>query len=102
MKKLKNIAINVTLFAIIIVGLLLVFNKPLQAYFIARASDTVLTEIHATAELFEQNKQQQHEPFNFDEVESLSLVDILALQTMKSTVDTLEAFRLQQTHKAAS
>lgn len=101
MKKLKNIAINVTLFAIIIVGLLLVFNKPLQAYFIARASDTVLTEIHATAELFEQNKQQ-HEPFNFDEVESLSLVDILALQTMKSTVDTLEAFRLQQTHKAAS
>lgn len=85
MKKFKNIVINTCLIALLLVGVLLLFNKPLQAYFIARASDQVMD---VDAETIATN-QEADASFDFDAIEELTLTDILALQSMKSYVPVI-------------
>ena len=85
MQKAKNIVVNICLIALIIVGILLLFNKPLQAHFIARASDDVMD---VDVETIEENKAAEVS-FDFDDIEELTLTDILALQSMKSYVPVI-------------
>lgn len=103
MKKFKHIAINSVLFVIIIVGLLFVFNKPIQTQMLTFSSNSVMKDVQVSniedevqvaqvAAAFEQNEQAEA-TFNFEAVEPISLTNTvsstLTLPTMRSNVPVI-------------
>lgn len=85
MKKLKNIIINVVLIAVVLSGVLLLFNKPVQEFLIDRASDDLLL---IDSDVLAENINADVS-YDFEKVEELTLTDVMSLQSMSSYVPVI-------------
>ncbi|MEE1131162.1 MAG: class A sortase [Caryophanon sp.] len=85
MKRLTNIVVNLILIAIIFSGVLLIFNQPIQEHFISEASGDLLD---MDADTIAENHNADAS-YNFDDIEELTLTDILSLQSTKSYVPVI-------------
>ena len=85
---IKNTLINFTLLFVCLFGIVLIFNEPIQAYFIKKASEEVMDNRPLDADTMLANNEIDAS-FDFDSVESLTLGDIFSLKSMASYVSVI-------------
>ena len=81
---MKKYLIHIVFVIMFIIGLILVFINPIQSFLVSRLSDELLptTSEQVAAETMEAT-------FDFEEVQSLSIVDILRAQARKSSLPVI-------------
>ncbi|MGM9944801.1 MAG: class A sortase [Lysinibacillus sp.] len=81
---MKKYLIHIILVAMFVIGLMLVFINPIQSFLVSRLSDALVPTIS------EQVADETLEAtFDFEEVQSLSIVDILRAQASKSELPVI-------------
>ena len=88
---MKKYLIHIVLVVMFIIGLILVFINPIQSFLVFRLSDALVptTSEQVASETMEVT-------FDFEEVHSLSIVDILRAQTSKSTLPVIGSIAIPE------
>ena len=88
---MKKYLIHTALVVMFVIGLVLVFMNPIQSFLISRLSDELVptTSEQVAAETMEAT-------FDFEEVQSLSISDILRAQVSKSTLPVIGSIAIPE------
>ncbi|MEC1176909.1 class A sortase [Metasolibacillus meyeri] len=87
MKKLRSILNLIAIIALFVVGLTLIFIKPIQALLVQRLSEELVT-VSTYSEILELNDEIEAD-FDFEEVQSLSIWEVLQAQTNRKDLPVI-------------